>query len=761
MIGANAILELVDAAPIFVDVAADPARDDAAHRAEIEEAIRSFGRTELNDALAIVRGSTGETRGPVLSTSAQRLGQLAAANCLHEGFAKAALEEAAGGCGLIRDDGLKAVKAAIAAGIKLGKKQPTDLSHVRRDLSAVAHRAKAEATALSRPRPAADQISSSPAHPPSSPPGVQSVDQTLASSFSASFAVDPPGPSIGGENSKPQTLADIEKIVVDRKRAIESCLGLDHSDTDNGKRLISYFGDDLLVRKESGTPTGTWLGWAGTHWDIDNGSALAAIFAQLVGDIIMEEASFLEATKSERNAIEDGKAARVAMKAITDPDKGDQSEIFDLKRRIIEGDAARGALSKRRSARRKHGLATKNRARMGAMLECAGPHLRRSPDDFNADPMLVATRTHTLRFAQVADPECPDPDVIRMKWICEALSEHRRADLLTGVVPVNFDTRADCPRWRANLERFQPNEAQRRTVQQFAGLGLLGKPIQRVMFHYGSGGNFKSVFLETITRVLGDSFAIGLPTESIIGGAEGSAGGARPDLERVFGKRMLRILELPSGVSLKADMIKKLTGGEKWPVRTLYKGFFEFVPLAKPHMSGNDYPQFDGSDGGMRRRLLVVEWPIKIPEAEQRDFDIVVSELMEEASGILNWMIDGAIDYLENGLVVSEDTKTSTDEYFDEMDPTAMFIRDCIIEQSGESVGARTMYLAYKAHCEANARRAIFETKFGRIMKKKFKRDDKRTHKYLDVVLRDVPQASENQHDGDPRETYVNGDVEF
>lgn len=76
---------------------------------------------------------------------------------------------------------------------------------------------------------------------------------------------------------------------------------------------------------------------------------------------------------------------------------------------------------------------------------------------------------------------------------------------------------------------------QRRALQQFSGLGLPGKQIQRLMFHYGTGGNFKSVYLECVTRVLGDSYAIGLPTKSIIGGNEASAGGARPDLERVFG----------------------------------------------------------------------------------------------------------------------------------------------------------------------------------------------------------------------------------
>lgn len=732
------MLELIDRAPAFADVVEDPAAT--------AEAVRKFGLAELDARLVPLRAAAGADRQPALSTAAEQIGQLVAAGALDEKFARAVIEDAAAKCGMIRDDGIRAVKSAIAAAIKLGKKTPRDMAEVRRAAPA----ALGAPQDPSRPRQAADHVSL-----PSDP-------SDSASSFSAS----PPVPPTGWKDEKNETLA-AKLEPPDLEKTIEGCADLDHSDTDNGKRMIRYFGDDLLVRKESGkADTWAWICWAGTHWDIEDGPSMAAILSQRVGDIIVEEARFIHPSAVERAAIDDGKAAAATLKSVTDAEKADPVEVLDLKRRVMVGDAARGSVSKRRAARRKHGLATKNRARMSAMLDCAGPHLRRSPDDFNADPMRVATKTHTLRLVQAADPDCPDPDVVRLKWICEALSEHRREDLLTGVVPVNYDREADCPRWKANLERFQPNAEQRRTVQQFAGLGLLGKPIQRVMFHYGTGGNFKSVFLETVTRVLGDSFAIGLPTESLVGGADGSAGGARPDLERVFGKRMLRVLELPSGVSLKADLIKKLTGGEKWPVRTLYKGFFEFVPLAKTHMSGNDYPQFDGSDGGMRRRLLVIEWPVKIAEIEQRDFDIVVGELLEEAPGILNWLIEGAIDYLENGLVVSEETRTNTDDYFDEMDPTAMFIRDCINVVQGESVGARSMYQAYKAHCDANARRAIYETKFGRIMKKKFKRDDKRTHKYLDVSLHDVPQSQSAtpDSDGDPRGgnwERVNNDLEI
>ena len=147
----------------------------------------------------------------------------------------------------------------------------------------------------------------------------------------------------------------------------------------------------------------------------------------------------------------------------------------------------------------------------------------------------------------------------------------------------------------------------------------------------------------------------------------------------------------------------------------------------------------------MQRRLILMEWPVTIAEAEQLDIDIVLADLLTEAPGILNWLIDGALDYLENGLVVSDETRAFTKEYFDEMDPTANFVRDCVSAEPGHSEKARNMYKAYVAHCAANARKPVFETRFGRVLKKKFKRDDKgRVRVYVDIRLHDVPEMSQD-----------------
>jgi putative DNA primase/helicase len=97
----EAVLDLVDNAPAFVDV--DPAT--------LAQAERKFGLEQLNAGLAQIRAAEGDDRAPMLSAIAEQLGQLAAAGAIDERFAKASLEDAAAGVGLIRDMGARPSRA--------------------------------------------------------------------------------------------------------------------------------------------------------------------------------------------------------------------------------------------------------------------------------------------------------------------------------------------------------------------------------------------------------------------------------------------------------------------------------------------------------------------------------------------------------------------------------------------------------------------------------------------------------------------------
>ena len=405
---------------------------------------------------------------------------------------------------------------------------------------------------------------------------------------------------------------------------------------------------------------------------------------------------------------------------------------------IDAGKEARAALDKRKAARRKFGVSSKNKARLDAMLSCAAPRLTRPPHAFNADTLRVATRTHTLIFSRREDPECPDADVQRLIGCMEAVEGHMREDLITQIIDVAYDPDATCPKFDAFTGRFLPLSPVRRFVQVYSGLSLLGLVIQKFVFHYGEGANGKSVFMQTIANVLG---ALGstLSPDAITGTNQRQGNQASPELARLYGKRFVRVSELPEGVPLQEELVKRLSGGEEIAVRNLFQGLFDFKALFKAHMSGNGYPKIEGNNHGIWRRMAVVHWPVTLADEEQRNFDDVVDEFRPEYSGILNWLIEGAKIYLTEGLIVPPEVRAATKEYRDEMDPIGQFIEQCVEAVEGSEVTAREMYQAYLAWAKTNSISPIFETRFGKLMKARFRREDGRIRRYVGCRLHDVP----------------------
>ena len=74
---------------------------------------------------------------------------------------------------------------------------------------------------------------------------------------------------------------------------------------------------------------------------------------------------------------------------------------------------------------------------------------------------------------------------------------------------------------------------------------------------------------------------------------------------------------------------------------------FEFVPQLKLMIVGNHKPVLRNVDDAARRRFLIVPFERK-PEAPDRELE---QKLMNEAPGILKWMIEGCLDWQAGGLI--------------------------------------------------------------------------------------------------------------
>lgn len=106
--------------------------------------------------------------------------------------------------------------------------------------------------------------------------------------------------------------------------------------------------------------------------------------------------------------------------------------------------------------------------------------------------------------------------------------------------------------------------------------------------------------------------------------------------------------------------------------------------------------------------------------------DEVMAQLWPERSGILNWLIAGALDYLNSGLRTPPEVIEATAEYRDEMDPVGTFVGACVENvppnANGSQVSivtAREMYDAFVAWAIANAVRPWKEKALARRCRKR------------------------------------------
>lgn len=551
--------------------------------------------------------------------------------------------------------------------------------------------------------------------------------RALISGAQASALEDGPATPFGEDDSAGPSDMPVENVSL---ADVEWCAALDHSDTDNGKRLLRHRGADIARMLEVGTEKATWAVWNGRFWDAADGYFQAQAIAQTIGGLIGLEAEYLNHTPGELAAI------RQAGREPTE-------DNLKAKKEAIM------AFEKRQGKRRAFGVSSKNSARITAMIGAAAPHCGVKTEAWNAEHRLTYVGNGTLRFVKEIVPPDPegwqsDEDRYQGRTVFTA-SGWDRADRVTRMVPVDYDPAATCPKWRDFVATYLPESlvpGVAKAVQIYCGLGLTGLPVQRLFFHYGLGANGKSVFLEVLSRVLGP-LCEGLPAESISGQAQGAAGGASPDLARLPGVRFLRITELPQGEPLREALVKRLTGGEKMDVRTLFKGYFSFQPQFKAHLSGNGYPTISGSDNGIWRRMAVVPWKVTIPDDKQGDFEEVVCSFMPEAAGILNWLIEGMELYDTEGLTFPAAMVDAAKEYRDEMDPISLFIERCVRPAdpaADAQIRALFLYEAYVAWSEANGKKPKSQTQFGRVLGARFqKRETNAGNVYVDIELHDVP----------------------
>jgi len=297
------------------------------------------------------------------------------------------------------------------------------------------------------------------------------------------------------------------------------------------------------------------------------------------------------------------------------------------------------------------------------------------------------------------------------------LMPHNRSFKMRLKTDVPYYPDAKAPTWERALKETQPSADVRNFLCQSVGYSATASIAEQVYFlNYGTGGigkngqNGKSTFIDTIAAVLG-GYSASLPIETFLYSPLHNTG-TTPGLAKLPSKRFVVMSEPEAAARLAEGFIKRVTGDEKVMVNPKYQKAFDLKIEFKLWFSANYLPKITGTDDGIWRRQIPIPWPVQIPE---QDRDLHLKErLWAEASGILAWIVRGAMQWFDQGRLIrpTEIVEAAKGER-QRQDVVGSFIRDCCDVAPELYDEARVLYASYKEWTEGSAD-AITQTRFGR-----------------------------------------------
>jgi P4 family phage/plasmid primase-like protien len=323
-------------------------------------------------------------------------------------------------------------------------------------------------------------------------------------------------------------------------------------------------------------------------------------------------------------------------------------------------------------------------------------------DQLDADPYLFNAANGTINLS------------------AGTFGPHQRDHLITKVAPVDYDPTATCPTWEWFVRwAMQDDEQMIGFVQRAVGYSLTGETSEQVLFFLNGGGeNGKSTFLNTIQAILGD-YAISAEPELLLAADNEKHPTGMAD---IVGRRFIVAQELDEGRRLAEATVKRLTGGERLRARRMHQDFFEFDVHGKFWIAANHRPNIRGTDHAIWRRLRLIPFTATIAPG-QKDAGLP-TKLRAEASGILNWALEGLRMWRESGLGESATITEATNSYRADQDDIGRFVEECCIVHPDTYCPARELRNTYEKWCEENGERPASTKKVGaRLTERGFLRE--------------------------------------
>ena len=287
------------------------------------------------------------------------------------------------------------------------------------------------------------------------------------------------------------------------------------------------------------------------------------------------------------------------------------------------------------------------------------------------------------------------------------------SDYCSIIMDYDYDPAAKCPVWEHFIEDVTDEEPRRQEILQFlAGYVLMNDcRFQKIFLLIGSGGNGKSVYLEIIQKLFGDSNVThveptGLAAEFQRIRLKDSLLNIGSDINSDFSRGEIRewLLKVADGTSIQA----------------CYKGMnhVDFIPRCKLVYACNAMPTAEIVNG-LNRRMQFVDFPCQYvenpdpanPKQRQRDIHIV-TKLNSELPGIFNWAYAGYKLLRTVGYFTDAPEQAEFIQQFEQTSNPVLVFCDDYADHFHGTITRKDVYDWYKWWCEETNHRPLSREKF-------------------------------------------------
>ncbi|MDP9035707.1 MAG: phage/plasmid primase, P4 family [Myxococcota bacterium] len=320
----------------------------------------------------------------------------------------------------------------------------------------------------------------------------------------------------------------------------------------------------------------------------------------------------------------------------------------------------------KRSAAIKYSLKCEGKSAIEAMVSLARHELAIAitHEDLDTDPWLFCVRNGTIELKT------------------GTLRAHRRADLITKSVPIDYSESATCERFERFVSEVMANDAELVTfLQRFLGYALTGDVREHILtFWHGEGGNGKSLLAGILLHVFGDYACKAAP--DLLFKNEHTE--RHPtELCDLHGRRLVVCNETTRGRAWDESTLKDTTGGDRLRGRRMRQDFWEWSPTHKLVVFGQHKPRIRQANDAIRRRLRLVPFAVSFIGREDRT---LAKALEAEAPGVLRWLVAGCVAWQRDGLPEAKAVSEATGAYFRDEDVLGQFLdTECVFADDAKA----------------------------------------------------------------------------